>query len=128
MAPTYELARVAAAIAASWSGETCDESDLPDWHPGNPSRGQCGVSALVLHDYLGGVLLLADVTVDGAQTGFHYWNRLADGTEIDLTRDQFAGHELVGQPQVVERPPGPIRRSAAQYALLGQRVAARLAG
>jgi hypothetical protein len=126
MAPRSRLDEVARAIEASWSDETCDESDLADWRPGNPSRGQCGVSALVLHDHLGGVLLLAEVTVDGARTGFHYWNRLADGREIDLTRAQFSAEEVVGEPSVVVRPPGPVGRSRAQYELLAARVSGRL--
>jgi hypothetical protein len=126
MARPPRLDEVTRAIEASWSDETCDEADRADWRPGNPSRGQCGVSALVLHDHLGGVLLLADVTVDGVRTGFHYWNRLPDGRELDLTRAQFAADEIVGEPAVVIRPPGPVGRSRAQYELLAARVSDRL--
>jgi hypothetical protein len=42
------------------------------------------VTALVVQDQLGGELLRASTP-----TGSHYWNLLADGTEIDLTREQF---------------------------------------
>ena len=126
MSSSVGLDSVARAIEDSWSAETCDEADLPDWHAGNRSRGQCGVSALVLHDHLGGVLLLADVMVDGVRTGYHYWNRLPDGREIDLTRAQFSPEEIVGEPAVVVRPPGPVRRSRAQYELLAARVSDRL--
>ena len=42
---------------------------------------------------------------DGSRQGVHYWNRLPDGTEIDLTREQFARDELVQEPQTVRRPP-----------------------
>jgi hypothetical protein len=125
--PTRRFLDIEAAIRASWSAETCDPDDLDDWHSGNPSRGQCGVTALVLNDLLGGDLLLAEVTIAGTRRGYHYWNILADGAEVDLTRAQFDPEEVVGEPTLVKRPPGPVRRCAAQYALLSSRVLARLA-
>src|SRR6185436_2099938 len=79
--------------------------DLADWSPENPARGQCGVTALVVQEHLGGDLLLADVAnADGSRQGVHYFNRLPDGTEVDLTREQFLDGEVVGEPRVVERP------------------------
>ena len=64
--------------------ETCDPSDAALWTPANPSRGQCAVTALVVHDLLGGLLLEAEVHhADGSPQGFHYWNRLA-GLDVDL--------------------------------------------
>ena len=112
-------------VRAAWDAQTCDPVDLP-WSTANPSRGQCGVTALVLQDHLGGDLLVAEVTRDdGSRQGFHTWNLLPDGTELDLTRAQFLPHEHVGQPRVVPRPAGPPRRCAEQYALLAQRVDGR---
>src|SRR3954452_9217140 len=73
-------------LLRSWGPETCDPSDLADWHPGNPSRGQCGVTAMVVREVLGGDLVLGQVTAGGEPAGHHYWNRLPDGTELDLTR------------------------------------------
>ena len=82
-----------AAIRASWSLETCDPTDVSEWTPSNPSRGQCAVTALVVHDLIGGELLEAEVhNQDGSRQGFHYWNRLA-GVDLDLTRDQFTSRE-----------------------------------
>lgn len=72
-------------LRAAWGPDTCDPHDLPDWRPDNPARGQCGVTALVVHDLLGGDLILGEVLVDGAKVGHHYWNRLPDGSEADLT-------------------------------------------
>lgn len=54
------------AIRDSWSEETCDPADLP-WDPGNPSRGQCGVTTLVLHDLLAGDLIVTEAHVGGAR-------------------------------------------------------------
>jgi hypothetical protein len=46
-----------------------------------PSRGQCGSTALTIHDLLGGQLLIAEVLrTDGSRQGVHYWNLLPDGT------------------------------------------------
>lgn len=63
---------------------------------------------------------------DGSQQGHHYWIRLTNGTEIDLTLDQFADDEIVQPGRVVTRPPGPPRRCAEQYAVLSRRVRERL--
>lgn len=121
-----ELSDVEPHVRASWGADTCDPVDLP-WSPANPSRGQCGVTALVLHDLLGGELLVAEVTyAGGGRQGFHTWNRLPGGTEVDLTREQFAPHELVGEPRVLERPAGPPGRCREQYELLRARVRERL--
>jgi hypothetical protein len=116
------------AIRASWSRESCDPVDLADWSRDNPARGQCGVTALVVQDLLGGELLLAEVHhADGRRQGVHYWNRIG-GVEIDLTREQFRDGEVIGPPRVIERPPGPVSgRLAAQYRALSAAVRARYA-
>lgn len=52
---------VEAAVRAAWALDTCDPVDAEDWSAANPSRGQCGSTALVIHDLLGGELLIAEV-------------------------------------------------------------------
>lgn len=92
-------------IRSSWSEETCDPLALPGWSPETPARGQCVVTALIVQEFLGGDLLLAAVrNDDGSRQGLHYWNRLPDGTELDLTREQFAESETIQAPYVVPRP------------------------
>jgi hypothetical protein len=114
---------LAAAIRAAWALDTCDPVDADDWSVANPSRGQCGSTALTIHDLLGGELLIAEVLrSDGSRQGVHYWNLLPDGTEIDLTRDQFASNEVIQQPQLVRRPPGLPTRCAEQYLTMKRRV------
>ena len=125
--PTFE--QVADAIRASWSADTCDATDQPTWSAANPSRGQCGTTALVLHDFFGGDLMFADVLyTDGTKQGHHYWNVLPDGTEVDLTRDQFHADEVVQPGRLVVRPSGPPKRSVEEYALLGRLVRDQLFG
>jgi hypothetical protein len=93
-------------IRGSWSERTCDPADRAQWSPENPSCGQCGVTALVVQDLLGGELLTAEVHhADGSRQGHHYWNRLYGGVEVDLTRDQFRDGETIGAPRVLDRPP-----------------------
>jgi hypothetical protein len=109
-----------AAVRAAWA---LDPVDADDWSAANPSRGQCGPTALTIHDLLGGELLLAEVLrTDGSRQGVHYWNLLPDGTEIDPTREQFASDEVIQQPRVVRRPAGLPKRGAEQYLTMKHRV------
>ena len=120
--PARTLSDVELAIRSAWSRETCDEVDVDDWSVTNPARGQCGATALTLHDLLGGDLLEAEVLhSDGSRQGYHAWNRLA-GVEIDLTLEQFSSTEMVQTPHVVQRLPGPPGRGGEQYLLLRARV------
>lgn len=116
------LAHLEQIFRAAWDADTCDPADLSSWSASNPSRGQCGVTSLVLQDLLGGSLLLADVHVNGEKVGHHYWLRLVGDIEVDLTRDQFDPSEIVGPPKVVHRPPDAPRRCREQYELLRARV------
>jgi ADP-ribose pyrophosphatase YjhB (NUDIX family) len=114
------------AVRAAWCLWTSDPVDQPGWTEANPASGQCASTALVVQDRLGGELLIADVhEADGTRQGVHYWNRLPDGTELDLTRGQFRGGEHVGPPRTIERPPDVTRgRVAGNYHLLAHRVVA----
>lgn len=86
---------VVAAITAAWCGET---SAREDWTPGRRSAGQCAVTALLVQDLLGGELLRGVVCGES-----HYWNRLPDGSQVDLTSDQFNEYRLEDGPVVRDR-------------------------
>lgn len=121
-APPLTLHILETAIRASWNLESCDPTDAPQWTPANPSRGQCAVTALVVHDLIGGQLLEAEVRHrDGSPQGYHYWNRLV-GVDVDLTRDQFACGEVVLEPHLVDRLPGSPWLAEEQYLLFRDRV------
>jgi len=61
------------AIQESWSGDTTD-----DWHPESPDRHQCAVSALVIQDHLGGIIIVRNKIIER-----HVWfNVLPDGSEV----------------------------------------------
>jgi 8-oxo-dGTP pyrophosphatase MutT (NUDIX family) len=127
-ARVLSIERLTAALVECWGPGTCDASDLPRWRADRPARGQCGPTALVVHDLLGGDLMRGEVWVADGRVGYHWWNRLPDGTEVDLTADQFDHTETVRSSGPVVRPDGPPRRCRGQYALLRHRVLARLDG
>ncbi|GAA1934446.1 hypothetical protein GCM10009837_70370 [Streptomyces durmitorensis] len=54
--------------------------------------------------------MAGEVHFNEVRHGFHVWNRLPSGIEIDLTREQFQRGQTVTKGRVVERPPGPLRR------------------
>lgn len=107
------------AFRASWNRLTAEHPHR--WTPDNPAYLQCSATALVVRDLLGGDVLIAPVTLNGAAHGFHAWNRLADGTEVDLTREQFRSGEVIGEPQ-----PGEPPRGFLASAVLCARVERRL--
>jgi hypothetical protein len=128
------LEAVILALRESWGPDTCAPEDVADWTPDNPARGQCATTAVVIHDFFGGSLVVGEVFVDAApgsglppeRVDFHWWNRLPDGEQVDITLEQFGPHEHVVGALDVVRPTGRTRLDA-QYALLSSRVAARLA-
>ena len=111
-------------LEAAWGRDTCDPHDLADWTPENPARGQCGVTALVAQELLGGSLVLGEVFVGASKVGYHYWNRLPDGRDVDFTADQFRPDELVVGGEIQERPAGGPGRCREQYELFRGRVIA----
>jgi hypothetical protein len=76
-----DLESIEQRFRCAWDALTSSD---PGWSPSLPSLGQCAVTALIVQDLYGGQLLRARL---GEVT--HYWNALPDGTEVDLTRDQF---------------------------------------
>lgn len=126
--PMWTLSEIEQAIRASWAADTCSPDDLErePWTSENPAWGQCDVTALLVNDLLGGDLMLGEVHVGGRQRGYHWWNRLPSGVEIDLTREQFRCGEIVSAGRPFARPPGPPARRAAECVLLRERVAAQL--
>lgn len=114
------------AISKSWCLGTGDEPDAWD-AVDNPQRGQCGATALVVHDYLGGNMLISEVTVDGERVGVHYSNQLPNGELLDFTADQFREDEVLGVTEpVVRTPHQPPRFGIERYNLLSRLVQGQL--
>lgn len=78
-----DLIRLQSALRLSWGADTVVDWERDKWTKVLPSFGQCAVTALVVQDFFGGKLV-KDPEND------HYWNIFDDGTECDLSREQFA--------------------------------------
>jgi len=108
-----------AALILSWDEETATNGD---WDMTVLDLNQCAVTALVVQDILGGTLQRTFMTNGDS----HYWNKLPDGMEVDLTRGQFEYlREFPIREEVQSRPreyvlsfPDTVRR----YELLRSRV------
>jgi hypothetical protein len=123
------LAEIEAACRAAWAIDTCDPTDVDEWTSDNPSRGQCGATSRVVNDLLGGEVLIAKVLrPDGSQQGYHYWNRLPDGSEVDLTHAQFVAGEVIQQPETIDRSQPYFDWAEANYGRLRARVLEILGG
>ncbi|TXR53962.1 YunG family protein [Reinekea thalattae] len=112
------------ALRESWSLESTEEPE--NWQPSNPSRGQCGISSLIINDYFGGKLVLWKVFVGEEQIGFHYSNELPDGTQFDATGDQFWQSEELREPSVFDRPAKRPKNGAGRYLKLSSLVRSKL--
>jgi 8-oxo-dGTP pyrophosphatase MutT (NUDIX family) len=131
-APTLtELERALRAAWSVWTADPADHHDSSgdDWSADDPASGQCASTALIVHDTFGGTLLMAHVRrADGSPAGFHYFNRLSDGIEIDLTREQFHDGERLVDVAEVEIPfDRTVGRLPGPYHLMATRVARELA-
>ncbi|MEN1937474.1 hypothetical protein AAIE21_18265 [Paenibacillus sp. 102] len=65
-------------LLKSWSLDTSSK-----WTIENPAKGQCGVTALVIHDFLGGEIKKTQVGED-----WHFYN-VINGKRYDFTATQF---------------------------------------
>jgi hypothetical protein len=124
----WSLITLDEALRAGWAADTCSPDDIARaaWQPANPAWGHCDITALIVNDIFGGDLMVGEVHLDGDQHGFHWWNRLPSGVELDLTREQFRRGQTVTAARAVNRPPGPLPRRQEEYLLLRERVAEHL--
>jgi hypothetical protein len=110
------------ALEASWGADTAHMSEHFKWSADNPSCGQCCVTALVVQDYHGGVVLRMRVYPGGMT---HYINRLPDGTRVDFAAAQFGDTgrlRMAEEKVVVRREILRYRPLRVRYELLARRV------
>ena len=97
-------------MLACASKETSADPD--NWLENDPSRGNCVPFAIFIKETFGGEILRASLAkVAGYENmGSHYWNRLLNGAEIDLARDQFKGgaYNLIPEGSNLSRDDNPI--------------------
>lgn len=87
-----EFIRLQDALREEWDGTT---SSIAWWNKRNPERGQCVPTSLIIQDYLGGDIERSLVTGDLLKPETHYYNRLDDGTRVDLTAVQYRPYASV---------------------------------
>ena len=73
-----EIEKVSEVLFQSWSKETSSK-----WTIANPAKGQCGVTALVVHDFFEGEIMKTMVS-----EGWHFYNFI-NGKRYDFTASQF---------------------------------------
>ena len=91
-----DIKKLETALKKSWDKETCYAKERILRSNDNPALWQCGVTSLLVQDYFGWELLYCS-------HNDHYWNRLENGNEIDLTRSQFAEGTIICIDKIVPR-------------------------
>ena len=76
-------------LSGIWCAETCAPRMRKDWSPGNPTWGQCSITAFLAQDIFGGKVFGVPLE-DGS---VHCFNRVGD-FEFDLTSEQFGDTAL----------------------------------
>ena len=77
------------ALLDLWCADTCAPRMRGEWTPGNPTLGQCSITAFLVQDIFGGRVYGVPLK-DG---GFHCFN-VVDGHAFDLTSQQFGDAKL----------------------------------
>ncbi len=114
------LSDIGRIISACWNRRT--SYDPAGWSSRNRAWGQCAVTALIVQDLFGGVVLRG--FVNGIE---HYWNRLPNEEEVDLTRAQFANvHEVVSVAPASREFILASPSTAARYTELKRRVSMKV--
>jgi len=111
-----------AAVEKSWCRETCYPPAQQVWTQKVPALGQCAPTALIIQDYLKGEILYC-------RHVRHYWNRLPEGVEMDLTGRRFAEDSMICEDAVVHRSQFTNNRDAdtlARYTYLKHLVESNL--
>jgi hypothetical protein len=98
-----------------WSAATSTQ-----WSAASPSRGQCGVTALVVNDHVGGEILKTRVG-----RSWHFYNRRA-GRRLNATAGQF-DRPIVYLDLPSSREEALADCTAGQYRALSNNLAAALA-
>jgi len=106
-------------IHESWDKDTCLPSLSDIWKNERPFLGQSAATALVVQDYLGGVILYCE-HFD------YYWNCI-DDKELDLCRDEFILKMSPCPDFVIINRDKILHRVKTQYETLKTRVEQKIA-
>jgi len=123
------IGEIIASTRASWAPDTAGPgTDVQE--RGKP-HGQCAVTALLVHELIGGEILRCEIKDSrGVVYGSHYWNLVPGVGEIDLTREQFPRDyplprgEVVPRSRLTDGPRAVAAMTCERYAVLRERVRA----
>ena len=113
---TTDLASLAQTIRDCWCADTAWAPAT--WRAENPAAGQCWSTAFVVRHFLGGHIVHAEVMPATAPKLYHAWNRLPDGRDIDLTREQFPPGQVLRECDFPEDVIQKVAGSQAERLLL----------
>ncbi|MCM3238845.1 hypothetical protein BLX88_05635 [Bacillus obstructivus] len=105
-----QIEKMIKALAKSWSLESSSK-----WSKDNPANGQCGVTALVVNDILGG-----EIRKTKLSGGWHFYNFI-NGNLYDFTASQF-GEDIVYMDIPSNRDEAFLDTNDKQYNYLKQSV------
>lgn len=90
---TVSLSELEQIVRSEWCAET---AWIPSqWSPGIPAAGQCFSTAYVIKTLFGGEIVHAEILPHAQPKQRHSWNRLSDGSEVDLTREQLSAEQTL---------------------------------
>nr|WP_259547714.1 hypothetical protein [Heyndrickxia oleronia] len=105
-----QIEKLIKALAKSWSLESSSK-----WSKDNPANGQCGVTALVVNDILGG-----EIRKTKLSSGWHFYNFI-NGHLYDFTATQFE-EDIVYMDIPSNRDEAYLDTNDKQYNYLKQSV------
>ncbi len=111
---SQRVAAIRQVFERAWDASTAWKAE--QWSRELPSAGQCAVTTLILHEYLGGTILRT--TYDNVP---HYLLVLPSGEELDITRDQFRADAKRG-PSKVADPHQLSQSTRTRLRILEERV------
>lgn len=103
--------RIKKVLFQSWSLQSSSK-----WSAENPAKGQCGVTALVVHDILGG-----EIKKTKLPDGWHFYN-VINGERYDFTASQFEEGAVVYMDVPSDREEAYADTNELQYTYLKQTV------
>ncbi|REB76097.1 YunG family protein [Bacillus sp. 522_BSPC] len=109
---TIQIKEIKKALLKSWSLESSSK-----WSLNNPAKGQCGVTALVVNDLLGG-----EIKKTKLPEGWHFYNFI-NKKRCDLTATQFK-EDILYEDILSNREEAFTDTNEKQYNYLKQKVIA----
>ena len=87
---TLTLTELKHFLYSAYRSDTAYKTCITTWNPGNPTYGQCAVTAMIVYEFFGGCIQCGYYE---KQKVWHYWN-IIDDEVVDFTIDQFNDNSI----------------------------------